>query len=858
MIKNLLKNLSLFLVVFALSTPVNAQHKNTPMDAFIAREYAQHSFRPISGLWDIDAEFSIGQASQFVSKASFFMLNSVSLSNFMNDKHRGIRLSVPDGTGSFYEIDLARFDFFSRSFKVQEVSNKVPTDFAYTSGLYYRGVVNGIPGSVAAFSFFNNEVYGVFSLPGAGNFAIVPNTLITGDNNRHYILYNDADIVDMSKAPKCGSELLEGLNGSESNPSNTAGKNTFDNCKDVEVFILADYDTYLSCSSNTTNVVNYLTSIFNVLSTLYRNEGIYTSIKQIDVNTTTDVYQALTGSGITSGDFLDVFANDITTNFNGASLAHLVSTSNSASLGGVAWVDVLCDPPFYYSPYGTYVGAYAFSNIQGSATVSSFPTYTWNVEMMTHEMGHNLGSSHTHNCTAWTGGAIDWCGPTYNSAYIEGSCTPATNPASGTIMSYCHLLSTVGIDFTNGFGTQPGNLIRSKVATASCATNYIPDTALSADNTVNIANRECTDAGGMTYYWNDNNTIDESDDLLALKIKKNGNAIGNLDSLGFDVRSVTLNNYSTNTGLPITLPAGTPNVSVNNYAMRRYWSVTLPVGTPSLTSDAEVHFPFIQQDITAINGSMPSTINYTDLFFYKASSLVDPDPANGLSGAATSNLNVYTYNATTPSLTQWTYSASGNTMFAKFLVNSFSGGSGFGSYGQPLSLDLISFSGKELNDNILLQWASENEKDVKEYILEKSENARDYSSIAILAAKNGTNQSYSHTDIHPVKGYNYYRLSYISLNGEKRVAGTTKVLFNKDYTVNIYPNPANAKLNVNVNTKQATPVDIKLTDLSGRVVFTGRYSSGLTTIDISRFAKGVYNLSLVMNNETINEKITIE
>lgn len=857
MVKNLFKTLSLFLVAFSWINPMNAQHKNTPMDAFIAREYAQHSFQPVSGLWGADAEFSIGQASEFVSKASFFTINSVKLGNFMNDKHRGIRLSIPDGAGSSYEIDLARYDFFSRSFKVQEVANKVPVDYAYTPGLYYRGVVNGIPGSVAAFSFFNNEVYGVFSLPGIGNFTIVPNTLITGENNKHYILYNDADIVDMSKAPKCGSELLEGCKENIPNTSATAGKGTFDNCKDVEVFILADYDTYLSRSSSTTNVVNYLTSIFNVLSTLYRNEAIYTSIKQINVNTTTDVYQTITGSGITSSDYLDAFGNDITTNFNGADLAHLVSTTSS-NLGGVAWLDVLCYSPFYYSPYGTYIGGYAFSNIYGSQTISSFPTYTWNVEVMTHEMGHNLGSPHTHNCSAWTGGPIDWCAPTYNSAYIEGTCTTGPLPTSGTIMSYCHLLSTVGIDFANGFGVQPGNLIRSNIASASCAANYIPDTAVSADNTINIANRECTDASGMTYYWNDNNTVDESDDLLALKIKKNGNAIGNLDSLGFDVRSVTLNNYSANTGLAITLPSGTTGVSANNYAMRRYWSVTLPSGTPSLTSNAEVHFPFIQQDITAINGSMPSSITYSNLLFYKVSSPVDPDPANGLSGATTSNLNVYTYNATTPSLTQWTYSTSGNTMFAKFLVNSFSGGSGFGSYGPPLSLDLISFSGKEQNNNILLQWSSENEKDVKEYILEKSENARDYTPIAITAAKNGNNQSYTHTDTHPVTGYNYYRLSYISLSGEKRIAGATKVLFNKDYTINIYPNPATTALNINVNTKQPTMVTIKLTDLAGRAIFTGHYNSGMTVIDISKFAKGIYNFSLIMNNEIINERITIE
>src|SRR5690606_21482823 len=88
----------------------------------------------------------------------------------------------------------------------------------------------------------------------------------------------------------------------------------------------------------------------------------------------------------------------------------------------------------------------------------------------THEMGHNLGSPHTHAC-AWNGNntAIDGCGPT--AGYSEGSCPMAPLPTNGgTIMSYCHLVSGVGINFNNGFGPQPGDLIRDKYNTATCNT----------------------------------------------------------------------------------------------------------------------------------------------------------------------------------------------------------------------------------------------------------------------------------------------------------------------------------------------------------------------------------------------------
>jgi hypothetical protein len=85
--------------------------------------------------------------------------------------------------------------------------------------------------------------------------------------------------------------------------------------------------------------------------------------------------------------------------------------------------------------------------------------------VVTHEIGHNLGSSHTHACV-WNGNntAIDGCGPT--AGYSEG-CTAAL-PVAGTIMSYCHLVSGVGIDFNLGFGPQPGDRIRSEVYNAPC------------------------------------------------------------------------------------------------------------------------------------------------------------------------------------------------------------------------------------------------------------------------------------------------------------------------------------------------------------------------------------------------------
>ena len=88
---------------------------------------------------------------------------------------------------------------------------------------------------------------------------------------------------------------------------------------------------------------------------------------------------------------------------------------------------------------------------------------------MTHEIGHLLGSRHTHACV-WNGNntAIDGC------AIPEGGCTRPPTPTNGrTIMSYCdHMDSESYVNFNLGFGPQPGNVIRNSVNSASCLSSY--------------------------------------------------------------------------------------------------------------------------------------------------------------------------------------------------------------------------------------------------------------------------------------------------------------------------------------------------------------------------------------------------
>ena len=105
-------------------------------------------------------------------------------------------------------------------------------------------------------------------------------------------------------------------------------------------------------------------------------------------------------------------------------ITHLISKRTNTGTGGIAWLDVNC---------GSF--AYGFSANLNPTTNYNINSYSWNLDVVSHELGHNFGANHTHWC-GWPGGAIDNC------SSAEGGCGDGPSVGSGTIMSYCHTTST--------------------------------------------------------------------------------------------------------------------------------------------------------------------------------------------------------------------------------------------------------------------------------------------------------------------------------------------------------------------------------------------------------------------------------
>ncbi|HEX2788542.1 MAG TPA: M12 family metallo-peptidase [Ignavibacteria bacterium] len=419
--------------------------------------------------------------SSIVSNSTPLVISKSSLRELVSLNSNALNLTIPKNRNENIELELIKAEILAPEFVVKERSGSSKTIVNVKNGVHYRGIIKNDNNSVVSLSLFENMVMGIISND-EGNFVLgIEKT--TNPNSNNYVLYNDRDMLITSNF-KCGLEGREEEftiykdNITEQITDNPAGSTA-----PVKVYFECDNRMYLDNGSNMQNVANFVTGMFNSVATIYANENLVVQISEIDAWTSIDPYASMSQSD----DILVAFGQNTQNNFMG-SLAHLLSTRN-AGLGGIAWINILCVP---YQSNGSY-GRYAFSNIDNN--YSNFPTYSWTVGVVAHEMGHNYGSYHTHACH-WpttpftTTGAIDSC---YNA---EGFCFSNLRPTRGTIMSYCHLWSTAqggGIDFNKGFGPLPGDTIRRWYNSAPCLTTVLnsseaPSTFALTQNTPNPFN----------------------------------------------------------------------------------------------------------------------------------------------------------------------------------------------------------------------------------------------------------------------------------------------------------------------------------------------------------------------------------
>jgi hypothetical protein len=390
-------------------------------------------------LFAVNDNFKDTAYKKEVENATMATLDLNAVNKIVSEANRFIDLKIPYN-GEIISVLLYKVEIQTDDFQLDTDKEK---NVAVEKGVYYRGIIKNDLNSLASFNFFKNQMNGIISNGALQNLVI--GKIQTDDNVDNYIIYADKDLKIKNTFECATKDFLP-----KPAVSDRLNKTALLTNHCVTMYFEMDYDLYVANGNSISQSNIWMTSVFNNVQTIFTNDNIKVAVKSIFIWTTLDPY-----TGANSVENLIQFHQNRPT-FNG-DLGQLVAM-DTGGFGGVAvTINGLCsENNFSYSD--------VFFSYQ------SVPIYSWTVQVITHELGHLMGSPHTHGCY-WNGNntAIDGCGS--SAGYPEGSCPIAIIPSSqqgGTIMSYCHLIGGVGINFANGFGLQPTTLMINAIDNANC------------------------------------------------------------------------------------------------------------------------------------------------------------------------------------------------------------------------------------------------------------------------------------------------------------------------------------------------------------------------------------------------------
>ena len=331
--------------------------------------------------------------------------------------------SFPVSPGVTGKLRLHRFEVAAPGARITLQGADGETYLPLPEIAHYSGIVEGEPDSSVYLAATSDGVV-AWIHSSAGHSYVGPD-----ESGTAFVVRDSASPLNAAATNqpwKCDTENMPAALSSpalSSVPAPTLPDVTY---KQASVRVETDNQLYQHFGSNATTLATYVMTLFGATNVIYtRDLSLYLVVSEIHVWTVADPYTA-TDTLNQLYQFGTWWHANRPIASNPRTYVHYLSGHPVA--GGIAWVGVLCSADFQATST-QWGGGYSLTQVNGS-----LPLSMWDQDSSAHEMGHNVGSAHTHCYSP----PIDHC---YNQ---EQGCYagPAQNPGlgNGTIMSYCHLL----------------------------------------------------------------------------------------------------------------------------------------------------------------------------------------------------------------------------------------------------------------------------------------------------------------------------------------------------------------------------------------------------------------------------------
>ena len=179
-----------------------------------------------------------------------------------------------------------------------------------------------------------------------------------------------------------------------------------------------------------------------------------------------------------------------------------------------------------------------------------------------------------------------------------------------------------------------------------------------------------------------------------------------------------------------------------------------------------------------------------------------------------------------------------------------------------LPVTLLSFTAQAQSNDALVLWKTTNEVNHAYYEVQYSLDGINFSSAGLRNALSGTgekNYYLLHANVAAVANKLYYRLKMVATTGAEAYSNVILVRFasNVQPVTDVYPNPTTGFVNIVANGSSSKPLSLRIVDLSGRILTSWEITSiGNSTIDISRYANGIYFIEAILP-DGINQRFKL-
>lgn len=158
-----------------------------------------------------------------------------------------------------------------------------------------------------------------------------------------------------------------------------------------------------------------------------------------------------------------------------------------------------------------------------------------------------------------------------------------------------------------------------------------------------------------------------------------------------------------------------------------------------------------------------------------------------------------------------------------------------------LPVQLNSFTATKNNNNtVAVKWSTSDEVNIGQYVVERSLNGRDFSSLGIVFSRNSSiATNYSFTDNSPAKGGSWYRLRIVEQSGITKYSPIAAILIDDKGKNILYPTVVTQGQPLFISNAGQEALKVQLFNNSGQIISSTTTSTGQLPVHSLLKASGV-------------------